>query len=576
MPWLSLPALSGALLWLCFYPLGWGFLAWVALVPLLLLVRLEARPWQIYLGSFAGGCLFYWSALSWMTVADYRMAYLWGLLATYCALYFPVALFLIRRFERLSRWPLSITVPLVWTALEFIRSFLGTGFAWYFLGHSQHRYLPVIQVADLGGVYVISFVIAAVNGWCAEFLIAVPRVSSVLRQGQALYGERRRFGLAVLGLTTAMFLYGCWRLSQDQFPPGPRVALLQGNLDQRFRNEASGASEKAVHTRSEIYKYYVALCSQAINQIPTPDVLVWPETSFPFPWIELPQDLNKMPLEAREEAREDARVLQKVVRDLARETKTNQLFGLNTHVVTEAGKALCYNSALLISKDGNTRGRYDKIHRVPFGEYVPLRKWLSFIKNLVPYDADYGIQVGDKLTRFALGDFHFGVLICYEDTDPFLARQYGRDGSNGPAVDFLLNVSNDGWFDGSRQHAEHLAISRFRAVETRRALARAVNMGISAVIDGNGRVLQPKELADVGDLRIWGIEPDLGGNAPDLPEGKWRDFTKVRGILTAAIPIDNRLSLYSLTGDWLPSGCWLLLGGVWIWQKKNKVLGGRV
>jgi apolipoprotein N-acyltransferase len=573
MPWLALPALSGVLLWLCFYPLGWGFLGWAALVPLLFLVHLEARPWQIYLGSFIGGCLFYWSALSWMTVADYRMVYLWGLLATYCALYFPVALFLIRRLERVTFWPLTITVPLVWTGLEFLRSFFGTGFAWYFLGHSQHHYLPVIQVADLGGVYVISFVMAAVNGWCAECLIAIPEMSATFRPAQAAQRATRRFGLAVLALTTAMLVYGGWRLSQDRFLAGPRVALLQGNLDQRFRNEATGVNDRAVRTRQEIYKYYLAMCGQAINQIPAPDLLVWPETSFPFPWIELPQDLNKMPLEAREEAREDARLLQKIVRDVARETKTSHLFGLNTNVVNEAGRALPYNSALLISRDGNTGGRYDKIHRVPFGEYVPLREWLFFAKNLVPYDAEYGVQPGEKLTRFALGDFHFGVLICYEDTDPFLARQYGRDGSDGPAVDFLLNISNDGWFDGSRQHAEHLAISRFRAIETRRAVARAVNMGISAVIDGNGRVLEPKQLAEAGDMKIWGIEPETHGGVSDLPEGKWRDFTKVHGILTAAIPIDNRFSLYAWTGDWLPLGCWLLVGCVWVWRKKNTVFG---
>src|SRR6516164_9510753 len=95
-PWLTLPLLTGALLWLSFYPLGWGFLGWVALVPVLFLVRLDARPWRLYVGSFLGGCLFYWSALSWMTVADYRMVYLWGLLATYCALYFPVVVLLIR------------------------------------------------------------------------------------------------------------------------------------------------------------------------------------------------------------------------------------------------------------------------------------------------------------------------------------------------------------------------------------------------------------------------------------------------------------------------------------------------
>src|SRR5205807_4396374 len=132
-----------------------------------------------------------------------------------------------------------------------------------------------------------------------------------------------------------------------------------------------------------------------------------------------------------------------------------------------------------------------------------------------------------KRTRFQLGDFRYGVIICYEDTDPFLARQYASAAADGPAVDFLINISNDGWFDGSSEHAEHLAISRFRAVETRRPLARAVNMGISAIIDSNGRVQRPKELVDDGIVKTWGIYPDRDSKIPDLPVEKWRDFTQV-------------------------------------------------
>src|SRR5207253_1639010 len=139
-----------------------------------------------------GGCVFFWSALSWMTVADYRMVILWGLLATYCALYFPVALFLIRRLDGATRWPLTISVPLVWTGLEFLRSFFGTGFAWYFLGHTQHHYLAVIQAADLGGVYAISFVMAAANGWLVEYLVAIPEVRLSCRQ-TARPSTSRRF-----------------------------------------------------------------------------------------------------------------------------------------------------------------------------------------------------------------------------------------------------------------------------------------------------------------------------------------------------------------------------------------------
>lgn len=569
-PWLVLPALTGTMLWLSFYPLGWGFLGWVALVPLLFLVRLDARPWQIYLGAYVGGSLFFWSVLQWMTVADYRMVYLWAMLATYCALYFPVALFMIRRLDRATHWPLALTVPLVWTSLEFVRSFLGTGFAWYYLGHTQHHYLAVMQIADLAGVHGITFVLAAVNGWLAEFLWAIPAVRAACRQtssGQAAIHRIgvRRVDFAVLGLVAAVLLYGGWRLSQDDFRAGPRVALLQGNLDQRFRNEAASDTNKTSYTSQQMKEYYWHLCRLASSRFPAPDLVVWPETSFPHPWYVLPQDLNKIP----EHTREVARLVGDVLRQTAQESRTNQLFGLNSRVLTDKGEARQYNSALLMSAAGDALGIYDKIHPVPFGEYVPLRDWLPLMSKFAPYDFDYGIRIGEKLTRFQLDKYRFGVIICNEDTDPFLARQYGRDHPDGPAVDFLINISNDGWFDGSSQHAEHLAISRFRAIETRRPLARAVNMGISAVIDSNGRVQKPKEFQALGDVKLWEVVEEKD-RIPDLPEGNWQDFTKVQGVLFATIPLDTRTSLYAWTGDWLPGGCWLLMGGVWVWRKTRR------
>src|SRR4029077_11733841 len=107
-----------------------------------------------------------------------------------------------------------------------------------------------------------------------------------------------------------------------------------------------------------------------------------------------------------------------------------------------------------------------------------------FMKVFSPYDNEYGIKSGDRYTRFPLGTYHYGVLICFEDTDPYLARQYVRPGGEGEPIDFLLNISNDGWFGGSSEHDQHLAICRFRAIECRRSIGRSVNMGISAVIDG--------------------------------------------------------------------------------------------
>src|SRR5207253_5480434 len=155
-------------------------------------------------------------------------------------------------------------------------------------------------------------------------------------------------------------------------------------------------------------------------------------------------------------------------------------------------------------------------------------------------DFDYSLSPGESFTRFTLDGYHFGVVICYEDTDPYLARQYVRPGSAAPTVDFLLNISNDGWFDDTSEHEQHLAICRFRAIECRRAVARAVNMGISAVIDGNGRVIA-------------------------LPGPSWSASKKIAAVLTAAIPLDQRTSIYARWGDWLPWSCWVAIGMGVIW-----------
>jgi apolipoprotein N-acyltransferase len=125
-------------------------------------------------------------------------------------------------------------------------------------------------------------------------------------------------------------------------------------------------------------------------------------------------------------------------------------------------------------------------------------------------------------------------------------------------VDFLVNISNDGWFDGTNEHEEHLAICRFRAVECRRSMVRAVNMGISAVIDGNGRVLAPTATHVVGDkIPVWEINQADG--PAELPPGRWSEFKKLAGVLAADVPIDTRTSLYTRWGDWLPASCWLVV-----------------
>src|SRR5262249_2482995 len=157
---------------------------------------------------------------------------------------------------------------------------------------------------------------------------------------------------------------------------------------------------------------------------------------------------------------------------------------------------------------------------------MPLVETFPWLNVFSPYgDAEYSIAPGERFTRFPVGEHKFGVVICFEDSDPDLARQYaGGDGS--PTADFIVNISNDGWFRGTSEHEEHLAISRFRAVECRRSLARSVNMGISAVIDGNGRVLAPTSTSDENAFNTWSMDVDKNAG---LPLHRWSEFKKAKG-----------------------------------------------
>jgi apolipoprotein N-acyltransferase len=565
---------TGGMLWLCFFPANAGWLAWVALAPLLVLVRSRSRPWVLYLSAWAGGLAFFWPVLQWMRVADPRMYYLWGLLATYCSLYFPLALWMIRWLDRRTGLPLVLTLPVAWTAVEFFRSyfgndFFGSGFPWYQLGHTQHDFLPFIQVSDLAGAFAISFLVALVNALVFEMLDG-------RRWFRRLYGAAdlpARWsrtavlaqGLAVLGILLGVLGYGVWRMDQAAYTPGPRVALLQGNLDQQIRNDLSA---------SEFFEdHFVSLCDLA--KVFRPELIVWPETSYPYEWQEVAPDVA--PGDVPEGWRNKDAASRNFAKTVATRWETSVLMGLNAQVFERDGKARRYNSALLVQPPGQASARYDKIHCVPFGEYLPFKDVLPFMARFAPYDYEYSIAQGREFTRFLLPAqdgqraYSFGVVICYEDTDPVVSRPYGG-GDGRPAADFVFNISNDGWFDGTSEHDQHLAICRFRAIECRRTVARAVNMGISAVIDGNGRVLQPETrplpqpIADA--LRKAGHRDPLpchweipSEGAQELPTSQWGEFKKVAGILLAALPIDDRISLYSFWGDWLPWGCWLALGG---------------
>jgi apolipoprotein N-acyltransferase len=527
-----------------------------------MLVRADLPRFSRYPIAWLSGLAFFVPALGWMRVAHEAMFYSWLCLGLYCSWYFPLALWLLRRLDRRTALPLTFTVPVVWTALEFLRcnlfggfawsvlgkygDFIG-GFAWYQLGQSQHDFLPVIQVADLAGVAAVTFLLAAVNGLLAEAAVRVAVVRSWFRlPAERTAGALVSFKPQLLGVAAALAVvlaYGGWRLSQGGFADGPQVALLQTRIDQGDRitaDEASGLPGRE-EARESVQEQTGRLTVQAMQQTPRPDLVIWPETSFPADWKAIAPGAPAGAV--LDQWRADLDQWQKDARQVVKNTGTAVLLGLNTWVYGTDGKAHRYNSALLIDPKHDSVTRYDKMHLVPFGEYVPFRDLFPWLKALAPYDFDYSLTPGDVATRFHLPaggrDYTFGVLICYEDADAPLAREYVRPAAGKP-VDFLVNISNDGWFMLTAEHAEHLAVSRLRAVECRRALVRAVNGGISAVIDSNGRVVA-------------------------LPRENWAASQAVAGVVSAAVPIDTRTSLYARLGDWLPAVCWvaLLVGCVW-------------
>ena len=360
---------AGLFLWLCYFPVACGWLGWVALVPLLFLVRSSARPRSVYFAAWIAGSAFFWTALSWMRVADDRMYATWAMLAVYCSLYFPLAIGLMRFLDRRTRLPLVLTVPVVWTALEFLRAHLMTGFAWYFLAHTQHDFLPAIQIADLGGAYAVTFVVAAVNAMAFEWLYRSGRLRRWFSIREPAIPLRRwklaLQSLAVIALLIGTLFYGVWRLGQDEFVAGPRIALIQSNLDQRLRNSAlpgnNSAERMVLHNRE--------LTDRAAKM--HPQLIVWPETSYPEDWTEISPELppDQVPSEWRRQAAET----KDLARLVASRWKTNVLLGMGAKELDADGKRSRYNSAVLIQKDGQRGGRYNKMHRVPFGEFVPLR-----------------------------------------------------------------------------------------------------------------------------------------------------------------------------------------------------------
>jgi len=554
--------LSGVLLWTAFFPLDLGVTAFVALAPFLTLVRADGvTRRRRYLAAFAGGVTFFALSINWVRVAHPAMMFFtWPAGSIYCGLYWPLALALLRALDRLTL-PFSITLPVVWVGLEYVRAHFPTGFAfleslgvyqliwfhWYSLGYAAHRLTPFIQAADLGGVYLLSFVMASLNGSAYGWMMRSRWLMQLFRW-PASAARRRTFIWEAYDtawssiLPVAVFCYGLVQLGHPPYPAGPRVAAVQGNVPQNEKNERGDQSDGKTVTPLEREYYPLAQnAARPRDGSPPPDLVVWPETCFPADWY---QPSPRMPAGDPESARLTA-VIERDQREFARQflagfAPTHMLLGLNRLEIVNRDTADKFNAAVLLDHEGKFLASYDKMQLVPFGEYVPLGS--SWLQKFTPYKHDYSCTPGTRWTVFEVPaaaqpgrTFKFGVLVCYEDGDPYLARQYNSGAGRGRDADFLVNISNDGWFTGTEEHEQHLAVCRFRAIEARRSVVRAVNTGISAIIDPDGKMVA---LPDPSD---------------------WSKGKSTTAIVRGEVPIETRSTVYAAAGDWVPTLCWVAI-----------------
>uniref|UniRef100_UPI0040559DEE apolipoprotein N-acyltransferase n=1 Tax=Candidatus Electronema sp. TaxID=2698783 RepID=UPI0040559DEE len=473
---LAAPAASALLLSLAMPGLtGWWPLLFVALIPLLWAARRLPPAQSGGMGMFSGLLyhlgLFYWisgvmerygglhSAAA-LAVLVLLAAYMAAYTAVFCAI-----------FNRLTGRPnsgraLSVTVlltaPAAWVGLDVARGWLFTGLPWMDLGYGLSSQPLLIQAADLGGHHLITFFIVQINAlllWILEQLFRRPTVKTA----------KREYLLAVM---VCLCLYSAGGYSTFRYR---QVAFEAAEAEQAAAAAAQGNIEQSVKwspaQKTTTVERYIALTEQLLSQGMKPDLVVWPETALPF----YP---HRDPLMGR-------------VRDFVDKNKIQLITGAPFFTVEmdapDSGEKKnlkpveYFNSAILLDRSGKMVDRYSKQHLVPFGEYVPLREYLWFVRPLVELLGDF--TPGSSSEPLAADRIRAGTLICFESIFPEIARKTTADGAN-----LLINLTNDAWYGRTSAPHHSWAMTVMRAVENRRSLLRAANTGISGIIEPTGAV----------------------------------------------------------------------------------------
>jgi len=491
---LFLAILSGFLLTLSFPKAGVSWLAWFALLPLLAALRNLSPKNGFYLGLCAGLAhyltLVYWLAYTMSTYGHlplYASVPILLLLSAYLALYVAIFSMSLTCFRRPVF--LVVIIPCVWVSLEYIRSFLFTGFPWELIGYTQFNVLHLIQISDIFGVYGVSFCIVLSN---TAIFLAYLCVTGKDWQETKIKARLAAGSVVSLALIFCfVWFYGNWRIQSIQklisHSPSIKAAIVQGNIDQAKKWDPAFQLSSTVK--------YIDL--SLLTKKHQPDLVVWPETATPFYFLH------------------NAR-LSEMVKKGVHDTGTDFLIGSPSFNLGK-NRVEYFNSAYLIGPEGNVYDRYDKAHLVPFGEYIPFKKWLPFFGKMVEGVGDF--NPGKKGHTIKWGDLRLGIQICYEIIFPHLSRAMVKNHAS-----VLINITNDAWYGRSSAPNQHFSMTVFRAVENGRSIIRAANTGISGFIDPCGKVMAATPL--------------------------FEDAT-----ITRPVPVIEEMTFYSRFGDLFAMAC---------------------
>jgi apolipoprotein N-acyltransferase len=444
-----------------------SFLAWGSLIPLFFILN-KKKSARGVLSFFIFGLIYYGVSLYWVTyVSILGFILLIVYLSLFYLIFYLLGAFFIKR-------PLcQLAIPATWVVVEFLKEIIWCGFSWANLGYSQFNHLYLIQIADIGGTKLISFVIVLVNFLIWE-IITLYR-SKGLKQKTVYKGISKRLFFLLL-IFTVIVTYSSFRLKEKESRKKLGVSLIQPNI---LDKQLLGPED-----RKEILKSLSILAERA----PEDNLVVFPEAAWPYL---LDKKDNKL------------------ITDFVKKSKRNILIG----AITKEGTHY-YNSALFFNKSGNLVETYNKIKLVPFGEYVPLREYLSFIEVL---NSIGDIIPGKGKKSFSFQGKTFATLICFEDIFPYYVAKVAE------GKDFLLNITDDSWFYGQPEAGQHLSIMVLRAIENRIPIARSANSGISGWVSSKGYITK-------------------------LEKDKDNLFVKAQGDFQ--VPVNKKRSFYSKRRGW--------------------------